>query len=254
MVRFEWLTRLRLESKILVLQIAQALAEQRRCCQSASIRASRRLRPTQQYESRSPPVPEAFGIVGEECCHQCDDYRMYWQGELLNIHVAPKASAPMVALSEVRLVTGIGLEGDRYATGLGSYSKKHHIDRQATLIEVEVLEALARDRDIELAPHEHRRNLTTRGVPLNHLVGQYFRIGDCVLYGGRLNVPCLYLENLLAKKVFKALLNRSGLNCRIVVGGIIRTHDRVQWCEPGSLDVSVRLANEAIPLQRPPEV
>jgi MOSC domain-containing protein YiiM len=95
--------------------------------------------------------------------------------------------------------------------------------------------------------------LTTRGVPLNHLVGQYFRIGHCVLYGGRLNVPCLYLENLVAKKVFKALLNRSGLNCRIVVGGIIRTHDRIDWCDPGSLDVSVRLANEAIPLQRPPE-
>jgi MOSC domain-containing protein YiiM len=185
--------------------------------------------------------------------HQCDDYRMYWQGELLNIHIAPQASAPMFALSEVRLVAGIGLEGDRYATRLGTYSKNHHIDRQVTLIEVEVLEALARDRGIELAPHEHRRNLTTRGVPLSHLVGQYFRIGDGVLYGGRLNVPCLYLENLIAKKVFKPLLNRSGLNCRIVVGGIIRTHDRIDWCDPGSLDVSVRLANEAIPLQRPPE-
>jgi MOSC domain-containing protein YiiM len=196
-------------------------------------------------------VKAALRIV--RAIHQCDDYRMHWQGELLNIHVAPKASAPMVALSEVRLVAGIGLEGDRYATRLGTYSKNHHIDRQATLIEVEVLEALARDRDIELAPHEHRRNLTTRGVPLGHLVGQYFRIGDCVLYGGRLNVPCLYLENLIAKKVFKPLLNRSGLNCRIVVGGIIRTHDRIDWCDPGSLDVSVRLANEAIPLQRPPE-
>jgi MOSC domain-containing protein YiiM len=179
---------------------------------------------------------------------------MRWQGELLNIHVAPKASAPMVGLSEVRLVAGIGLEGDRYAMGLGTYSKNHHIDRQATLIEAEVLEALVRDRGVELAPHEHRRNLTTRGVPLGHLVGQYFRIGDCVLYGGRLNVPCLYLENLIAKKVFKALLNRSGLNCRIVFGGIIRAHDRIDWCDPDSLDVSVRLANEAIPLQRPPEV
>jgi MOSC domain-containing protein YiiM len=178
---------------------------------------------------------------------------MYWQGELLTIHIAPQASAPMVALSEVRLVAGIGLEGDRYATRLGTYSKNHHIDRQVTLIEVEVLEALARDRDIELAPHEHRRNLTTRGVPLSHLVGQYFRIGDCVLYGGRLNVPCIYLENLIAKKVFKPLLNRSGLNCRIVVGGMIRAHDRIDWCDPGSLEVSVRLANEAVPLQRPPE-
>jgi MOSC domain-containing protein YiiM len=95
-------------------------------------------------------------------------------------------------------------------------------------------------------------NLTTRGVPLNHLVGQYFRICDCVLYGGRLNVPCLYLETLVGKKVFKLLLNRSGLNCRIVVGGIIRTRDRIECCDPGSLDVSVRVANEA-PLESPPE-
>jgi MOSC domain-containing protein YiiM len=178
---------------------------------------------------------------------------MHWHGELLHIHVAREASAPMDALSEAHLVAGIGLEGDRYAMRLGTYSKKHHIDRQATLIEVEVLEALARDRSIELAPHEHRRNLTTRDVPLNHLVGQYFRIGGCVLYGGRLNVPCLYLENLIAKRVFKPLLNRSGLNCRIIVGGIIRAHDRIEWCDPGSLDVSVRLANEAVPLERPPD-
>ena len=159
----------------------------------------------------------------------------------------------MQTLSETRLVAGIGIEGDRYAARLGTYSKKHHIDRQVTLIEVEVLEALARDRNIGLAPHEHRRNLTTRGVPLNHLVGQYFRIGGCVLYGGRLNVPCLYLENLVAKKVFKPLLNRSGLNCRIVVGGMIRVRDRIEWCDPGSLEVSLRLANEATPLERPPE-
>jgi len=159
----------------------------------------------------------------------------------------------MDALTEVRLVAGIGLEGDRYATRLGTYSKNHHIDRQATLIEVEALEALARDRNVMLAPHEHRRNLTTRGVPLNHLVGQYFRIGDCVLYGGRLNVPCLYLEHLLEKKVFKPLLNRSGLNCRIIAGGIIRTQNRIEWCDPGSLDGSVRQANEAIPIERPPE-
>jgi len=178
---------------------------------------------------------------------------MRWQGELLHIHIAPKASAPMDALSQARLIAGTGLEGDRYAARLGTYSKNHHIDRQVTLIEVEVLDALARDRGIDLAPHEHRRNLTTRGVPLNHLVGQYFRVGDCVLYGGRLNVPCLYLENLVAKKVFKPLLNRSGLNCRIIAGGTIRTHDRIEWCDPGSLGTSARRANEAIPLERPPD-
>lgn len=129
-------------------------------------------------------------------------------------------------------------------------TRKHHIDRQATLIEFETLEALARDHGVELAPHEHRRNLSTRGVPLNHLVGRYFRVGDCVL----LNVPCRYLEDLVGKKVFKPLLNRSGLNCRIVVGGIIRVGQLIEPCDPGALDPSLRLANEAPPLERPAEV
>jgi len=192
------------------------------------------------------------GLLALAIC-KCDDNRMHWQGELLHINVAQHASAPMRELSEARLIASVGVEGDRYATRLGTYSNKHHIDRQVTLIEVETLEAIARDRNIDLAPHEHRRNLTTRGVPLNHLVGQYFRIGNCVLYGGRLNVPCLYLENLIAKKVFKPLINRSGLNCRIVVGGIVRVGARIGWCDPASLDGGVRLANEAIPLERPPE-
>ncbi|HXD21252.1 MAG TPA: MOSC domain-containing protein [Vicinamibacterales bacterium] len=168
--------------------------------------------------------------------------------------MASAASAAMAELPEARLVGGVGIEGDRYATGLGTYSKKPHIDRQVTLIEVEVLEALARDRGIPLAPHEHRRNLTTRGVPLGHLVGHYFRVGDCVLYGGRLNVPCLYLETLLGKKVFKPLINRSGLNCRIVLGGTIRSRQRIEWCDPASLDAATRLANEAVPLEPPPDV
>src|SRR6266850_1922756 len=89
--------------------------------------------------------------------NECDYIWMLWQGELLHIHVASKAAAPMDELSEARLVAGLGIEGDRYATGLGTYSKKHHLDRQVTLIEMEVLEAIARDRGIELLPSEHRR-------------------------------------------------------------------------------------------------
>lgn len=178
---------------------------------------------------------------------------MSWRGELLHIHIAPIAASLMRVLPEVRLIAGTGVEGDRYATRLGTYSNKHHIDRQVTLIETETLEALLRDHGVELTPHEHRRNLTTRAVPLNHLVGQYFRVGACVLYGGRLNVPCRYLEELVGKKVFKPLLNRSGLNCRIVVGGVVRRGDSIQWCDPDSLNPEVRKAVEATPLQRPPE-
>jgi len=131
----------------------------------------------------------------------------------------------MRPLTSAKLVAGVGIEGDRYATGRGYYSKTPRADRQVTLIEIETLEALARDHGIELAPSETRRNLTTRGVPLNHLVGRRFRVGAVLLLGARLNVPCKYLEQVTGKPVYQLLLHRSGLNCEIVEGGLIRVGD-----------------------------
>lgn len=169
-------------------------------------------------EAREQP---AGGVRGEE-------RRVPWfEGTLLHIHIAERSAAEMEALDEARLVEGMGIEGDRYATGKGYYSYKPHEDRQVTLIEIETIEAIVRDHGIELRPHETRRNLTTRGVPLNHLVGRRFRVGDCVLYGGRLNVPCKYLDDLLDRPLFNLLLNRSGLNCRVVKGGVVRVGDAI---------------------------
>jgi len=130
----------------------------------------------------------------------------------------------MQELNEAVLIEGSGIEGDRYATGKGYYSDKPDI-REVTLIDQETLISLNRDHNIELLPSEHRRNLTTQNVPLNHLVGQRFKIGDTVLEGGRLNTPCKYLETIVGKKIFVRLLNRSGLNCRIIKGGVIKTND-----------------------------
>jgi MOSC domain-containing protein YiiM len=151
-----------------------------------------------------------------------------WEGRLQLIHVAEQGSAPMRPLEDARLIAGVGIEGDRYATRRGTYSKKSGPDRQITLIESETLEALQRDHGIELLPHETRRNLTTRDVPLNHLVGLRFRVGDAVLLGVRLNKPCKYLEDLLGKPVYAPLVHRSGLNCEVVEGGVIRRGDTIR--------------------------
>ena len=160
-----------------------------------------------------------------------DDMR--WRGHLQHIHIAPAASYEMEALAEARLVAGRGIEGDRYFLGTGTYSKLPAV-REVTLIESEVLEALARndpplqDQPIVLAPHEHRRNLTVRGVPLGHLVGRRFRVGPVVLRGARINFPCRYLEQLLDRPLFMALYNRGGLNCAIETGGVIRCGDLIE--------------------------
>ena len=134
----------------------------------------------------------------------------------------------MRALEAAELIPAVGIAGDRYATGKGHYSSIPAPDRQITLIEIEALEGLERDYDLHLEAVESRRNVCTRGVPLNHLVGQEFRLGDAILYGARLNVPCKYLEKITGKKVFEALKHRSGLNCEIRHGAWVKPGDVVQ--------------------------
>ena len=150
---------------------------------------------------------------------------MGWTGRLEHIHITAERSGAMRSLNEALLVAGRGIEGDRYFLGTGTYSMKPGLDRQVTLIERETLDALARDHDIELTPEEHRRNLTVIGVPLNHLIGKRLRIGPVLLETVRLNTPCKYLEKMTGKSVYLPLLNRSGLNCRVVEGGTIRPGD-----------------------------
>ena len=87
------------------------------------------------------------------------------------------------------------------------------------------------EKSIILKPLEHRRNLTSEGVPLNYLVGKKFKIGEVILEGGRLNFPCKYLADLLNKPLLLPLYNRSGLNCKIIKSGIIRQNDIIEAYE-----------------------
>jgi len=135
----------------------------------------------------------------------------------------------MQSFAELKLVAGRGIEGDRYMIGneAGFYSHKPEEGRQVTLFEIETLEALARDKKIILLPEEHRRNVTVEGVPLNHLVGRRFWLGETLLEATRLSTPCRHIEEILGKAVFDPLINRAGLNCRILRGGIVRIGDPV---------------------------
>ena len=65
-------------------------------------------------------------------------------------------------------------------------------------------------------------------MPLNYLVKKRFKIGEVILEGGRLNFPCKYLADLLKKPLVLPLYNRSGLNCKIIKGGVIRVNDKIE--------------------------
>jgi MOSC domain-containing protein YiiM len=153
-----------------------------------------------------------------------------WQGVVRYLHKTPRAFLPMRSFSELELLAGRGIEGDRYLIGqeAGFYSHKPEEGRQITLFEMETLEALRRDHGIKLLPEEHRRNVTVEGVPLNHLVGRRFRLGETIVEATRLSTPCRHIEEILGKAVFDPLINRSGLNCMIIAGGTLRVGDVVR--------------------------
>lgn len=158
-----------------------------------------------------------------------------FQGQLISIHIAPCAGAPMHSLESAEAVAGRGLRGDRYCTGSGHWSSSPGVSRDVTLIELESIEALGREGKppfdaaslAQFAATGLRRNLVTRGVPLNHLVGFEFSVGNVRLRGTRLCEPCHYLESVTGKTLFQALIHRAGLRCDLVTSGTLRVGDRV---------------------------
>jgi len=151
-----------------------------------------------------------------------------WNGQVMAIQITSSAGEKMVSIREVKAIAGKGLEGDRYLSERGKFSDKPGPARQLTLIELEAIEALQREDSIELTPLESRRNIVTRGVPLNHLVNKRFRLGDVVARGVKLCEPCEYLEEVTQKKVISGLTHRGGLRAEILQGGIIRVGDKIQ--------------------------
>ncbi len=151
-----------------------------------------------------------------------------WKGTVVSIQLAAGASAPMVIAKDIRAVAGKGLEEDRYFKQIGSFSHNPGPDREVTLIEVEAIEAMKREYGVEIKPEDSRRNIATRGVPLNHLVGRDFRVGEVTLRGIRLCEPCAHMAEMTHEEVLRGLVHRGGLRAQIIKSDMIRVGDTVE--------------------------
>jgi MOSC domain-containing protein YiiM len=142
------------------------------------------------------------------------------------IFTAAVAGEPMQSVEAVETVAGKGIVGDRKFRD-GGGGKKDSPDREITLIESEAVEGVNRDYALRIEPIETRRNVLTRGVALNHLVGREFTVGKTRLRGLRLCEPCGHLESMTRKGVMRALLHRGGLRAEILDGGPIKVGDAI---------------------------
>ena len=149
-------------------------------------------------------------------------------GSVLSINIAPAAEAATLSIDNVRAVPGRGLEGDRYYLSTGTSPDGNHApEKEVTLVEAEQVEAFNREYDTMFRPEETRRNIVTRGVSLNDLVGREFRVGEARLRGIELCEPCSYLAKITDQRVLEGLLHKAGLRAQVVEEGVIRVGDGV---------------------------
>lgn len=148
-------------------------------------------------------------------------------GSVEHIHIATAAGGAVRSLESIQATAGIGLAGDRYAAREGTF-RDEAPGRDLTLIEAEEIEDLARNHGIQLAPGESRRNVTTRGIRLNDLVGKEFWIGEVLARGARLCEPCTHLVALTKKPLLEPLAHRAGLRADLLTTGRISVGDRIE--------------------------
>jgi MOSC domain-containing protein YiiM len=141
--------------------------------------------------------------------------------------VASILEAPGEEVATAEVVTGRGVIGDRYAENAGTFSTRPGNGRDLTLIESEALSAALLPDGRPLSPAAARRNVVTRGIELDALIGRRFHIGEVHCVGRRRCEPCRHLERLTRPGALKALVHRGGLRADVVSGGTIAVGDVV---------------------------
>jgi MOSC domain-containing protein YiiM len=147
-------------------------------------------------------------------------------GEVVAIYIASKAEELPHSVERVRVLPSHGLDGDRYAKGIGTFSG-HKGQRDVSLIETEAIEAFEHESGVSLTSAETRRNVVTSGVRLNDLVGKEFNVGKIRMRGLRLCEPCTHLVRLTHPATLRGLVHRGGLYAAILNEGEIAVGDSI---------------------------
>jgi MOSC domain-containing protein YiiM len=179
------------------------------------------------------PIEGGYVVAPFDPAWSADSTRPAQRGWVEVVAIADRAEAPMQQMTTARAIPGRGLEGDRYASSVGTFTPRsgHGVGYDLTLIEAEVLDELTLTDGHRLGYAEARRNIVTRGIDLNTLVGQRFRVGDVECIGRRLCEPCAHLERLTHSGVLRKLIHRGGLRADILTAGNITVGATIECLE-----------------------
>ena len=142
---------------------------------------------------------------------------------VVNICITSESGKKMESINSIKVIANKGIVNDRY------FKENNDKNNQITLIESENVDYYNKISGTNFIPTDFRRNVITKGISLNKLVGKEILIGEVRLKIHDLCEPCRYLQELLGEKnLVKKLLNRGGLRCELLTNGNINVNDPIK--------------------------
>ena len=143
--------------------------------------------------------------------------------EVIKIGIAKNSSEQIQEVKEINVSANKGIVGDRY------FNEKNEDRNQLTLIESENIDYYNDKFNLKIPYLNFRRNIVTKGIKLNDLVGKKLIIGKTEIKGIDLCRPCKSLqENLNQENIIKEFLRRGGLRCSILTSSNIKVGDEIK--------------------------
>jgi len=143
--------------------------------------------------------------------------------EVIKIGIAKSKNGEIQEVKEINVSAGKGIIGDRY------FNEKNEDRNQLTLIESENIDYYNNKFNLKIPYLNFRRNIVTKGIKLNDLVGKKLIIGKTEIKGIDLCRPCKSLQkNLDQDNIIKEFLRKGGLRCEILTSANIKIGDEIK--------------------------
>ena len=124
---------------------------------------------------------------------------------------------------EINLIAGKGVVGDRH------FKDYNDPLNQLSIIESENIDEYNLKYQLNIPYLNFRRNIVTRGIKLNDLVGKKISVGSVKLEVLDLCRPCRHLSEKLGRNdIIKEFLRKGGIRCQIMNDGKISLSDQIK--------------------------
>ena len=143
--------------------------------------------------------------------------------EVFKLGITTKNNLPIKNVNTIEVMANKGIVGDRH------FHDSNDPYNQLSLIESENIDEYNVRFGLDIPYIDFRRNVVTKGIRLNDLIGKKLKVGNVELEGIELCRPCRHLTEMLDQKnILKEFMRKGGLRCQILSSSKINVGDKIQ--------------------------